>query len=189
MSELKITFKLDARDLGHLKHVMRQASALANETDPEKIVDSALSMIQHARNAKPPAYVLERIGTLEDIASMVLDRDWRLPDSTAKRVCHALAYFANPHDLIPDHVPVFGFLDDALMIEIVAREFRHELEGYYAFRSYRQGQRKRLKSPDQKSLLHMRLEAKRRQIRARIQDRRARDAARNARSKRAFKLW
>lgn len=189
MSELKITFKLDARDLGHLKHVMRQAAALANEEDPEKIVDSALSMMHHAREAKPPAYVLERIGTLEDIATMVQDRDWRLPDSVAKRVRNALAYFANPHDLIPDHVPVFGFLDDALMIEIVAREFRHELEGYYAFRSYREGLRKRLTSADQNSLLHTRLEAKRRQIRARIQHRRERDAARNARSTRPFKLW
>ena len=49
----------------------------------------------------------------------------------------ALAYFAEPEDLIPDDIPGLGFLDDAIMIELICRELRHEIEAYQDFRDYR----------------------------------------------------
>ena len=45
-----------------------------------------------------------------------------------KRVLNALAYLAEPEDLIPDHIPGIGFLDDAIMIELVVRELRPEID-------------------------------------------------------------
>ena len=50
---------------------------------------------------------------------------------------NALAYFAEPDDLIPDQIPGLGFLDDAIMVELVVRELRHEIEAYEDFRVFR----------------------------------------------------
>src|SRR5690606_9152285 len=47
-------------------------------------------------------------------------------------------YFADPKDVIPDHVQVLGYLDDAIMIELCVRELRHELEAYDDFCEYRE---------------------------------------------------
>jgi uncharacterized membrane protein YkvA (DUF1232 family) len=55
-----------------------------------------------------------------------------------QRVLACLTYFANPKDLIPDNVPVLGFLDDAIMIELSVRELKHELDAYDDFCDYRQ---------------------------------------------------
>ena len=69
---------------------------------------------------------------------MLEDHEWRLPATESTRVLNALAYFRDPEDLIPDHVPGLGFLDDAIMIELVVRELRHEMDAYRDFCDYRE---------------------------------------------------
>ena len=80
----------------------------------------------------------DRIDKLKRLIDMLSDLEWRLPHADAKRVLNALAYLAEPEDLIPDHIPGIGFLDDAIMIELVVRELRHEIEAYEDFCRYRQ---------------------------------------------------
>jgi uncharacterized membrane protein YkvA (DUF1232 family) len=71
---------------------------------------------------------------------MLSDLEWRLPHDDAARVLNALAYFAEPEDLIPDNIPGLGFLDDAIMIELVVRELKPEIEAYQDFCDYRDRQ-------------------------------------------------
>jgi len=52
-------------------------------------------------------------------------------------VLNALAYFTEPEDLIPDHIPGVGFLDDAIMVELLVRELKHEIEAYIDFCDFR----------------------------------------------------
>ena len=68
---------------------------------------------------------------------MITDLEWRLPHDEVGRVLNALAYFAEPEDLIPDSIPGLGFLDDAIMVELVVRELRHEIEAYDDFCEFR----------------------------------------------------
>ncbi len=69
---------------------------------------------------------------------MISDIEWRLPHTETTRVLNALAYFAEPDDLIPDSIPGIGFVDDAIMIELVVRELRHEIEAYGDFCQFRE---------------------------------------------------
>ncbi len=179
---MRVTFKLEDEDLAHLKRMLRSAAAAAKEKDPQKIVAAALVTARRAREAEPPAYVLEHITMIEGIARMVEDTQWRLPTSVRESVCGVLAYFAEPHDLIPDHIPVLGFLDDAIMIEIMAAGFLPELQGYRNFCRYRESLSPRLSEP----LLQQRLVKRRRQLRARIQRQRAQDGVSAGWR---FKLW
>jgi Protein of unknown function (DUF1232) len=42
--------------------------------------------------------------------------------------------------MIPDKIPGLGFLDDALMAELVIRELKHELDGYRDYCEYRENE-------------------------------------------------
>jgi uncharacterized membrane protein YkvA (DUF1232 family) len=128
--------------------------------------------------------VVERTEILEAMVEMVRDKDWVLPGSVRPRAVTALAYFVEPVDLIPDQVPGFGFLDDAIMIELMAQDLRHELDGYHDFCEFRNRARKSRRSTARE--LEVRLTAKRKQLRGRIQGRQDRD---RTRSNRRFRLW
>lgn len=46
----------------------------------------------------------------------------------------ALLYLINPFDIIPDFIPVFGYLDDAAVISFVIGTFKAELDDYQAWK-------------------------------------------------------
>src|SRR5690606_3891239 len=79
-----------------------------------------------------------RLERLDDMIAMVRDEGWHLDDEDKQHVLSALVYFADPKDVIPDHVEVLGFLDDAIMIELCVRELRHELDAYDDFCEFRE---------------------------------------------------
>ena len=61
---------------------------------------------------------------------MIEDSEWKIPEEERADVLSALAYFSDPEDLVPDHIPVLGFLDDAIMIELVAEELKDDIEAF-----------------------------------------------------------
>ena len=71
---------------------------------------------------------------------MLRDDGWNLPEEDRERVLSALVYFADPSDVIPDNIPVLGFLDDAIAIEMCVRDLHHELDAYDEFCEYRQAE-------------------------------------------------
>ena len=72
-----------------------------------------------------------------DPIAMLEDPEWPLDGQERVDVISALAYFHNPADLISDDVPVIGLIDDAIMIELVARELDCQLDAYDEFCEYR----------------------------------------------------
>lgn len=134
---LRVTFDLDEDDLRHFEMIMKQARKAAACMAPEDILAAAEEVLGDIDGDTAPGFVRERIDKLKRLIDMLSDLEWRLPHADAKRVLNALAYFAEPEDLIPDHIPGIGFLDDAIMIELVVRELRHEIEAYEDFCRYR----------------------------------------------------
>ena len=89
------------------------------------------------------------------------DAEWRIEGRHRTRVLDVLAYFAEPADLIPDQIPGGGFLDDAIMVELVVRELRPELDAYADFCRYRdeQGARGHLSADARRKRLECRRRA------------------------------
>ena len=104
---------------------------------PEDIVAAAEDLLQDIGSTGTPGFIQERIDKLRLLLRMMSDLEWRLPHQEATRVLNALAYFTEPDDLIPDHIPGLGFLDDAIMVELVVRELEHEIEAYRDFCEFR----------------------------------------------------
>lgn len=141
---LRISIDLDDEDLRHFRLIMREARKAAARTTPEDIVAAAELILRDVDQQKVPQFIAERLEKLSIMIQMLTDHEWRLPQKDTTRVLNALAYLTDSEDLIPDHVPGLGFLDDAIMIELVVRELRHEIEAYRDFCEYRaSGDRRR----------------------------------------------
>lgn len=134
---LRVTFELDDDDLKHFRLIMKEARRSAARVPPEDIVEAAEDLLTAVGKRRIPRFVAERLEKLRLLIGMLSDVHWRLPQQDAKRVLNALAYFTEPEDLIPDHVPGLGFLDDAIMVELVVRELRHEIDAYHDFCEFR----------------------------------------------------
>ena len=135
---LQISFELDDEDLQHFRLIMLHARDAVTRRTPEEIVATAGKLLEEIGTRRTPGFVTDRLTKMRRMMQMISDIEWRLPHEEVKRVLNALAYFAEPDDLIPDEIPGLGFLDDAIMIELVVRELRHEIDAYDDFCQFRQ---------------------------------------------------
>ncbi len=134
---LKVTFELSTNDLKHFRTIMREAREAAKAHDDSEVIAAAKELLGSVSGNNLPDFVIDRLRQLRVLIEMLEDDEWRIPARERNRVLNALAYFTEPNDLIPDHIPGLGFLDDAIMVELVARELRHEIEAYEDFCRYR----------------------------------------------------
>ena len=176
-TSFKISFSLDEQDVAYFRSLFRKAKKAAADVDRSEILASAKELVESVQKSKKtPSFVLEAVAAIEDLTQIIEDEDYRAPKPIANQVIAALAYFANPEDLIPDDIPVLGFLDDAIMIKFVEEEFKHELWGYRKFRKFRDGAEVRPWTKVAKGRLPARLEAQRAKVRADIERKKRADA-------------
>lgn len=170
---LRISFELSDEDLRHFQLIMREARQTASRMPPEDIVAAAEHLLENVEETKAPDFIVDRLQKLKLMIHMLSDIEWRLPHQEATRVLNALAYFAEPEDLIPDEIPGLGFLDDAIMIELVVRELKPEIEAYQDFCNYRE----RLQLDQGHTAVASRegwLESRRKELQSRMRRRRSR---------------
>ncbi len=168
---LHIAFELDDDDLEHFRLIMLQARNAASRKSPEEIVATANQLMQQIGAQRASGFIAERMQKLRQLMRMMSDIDWRIPHEESSRILNALAYFAEPDDLIPDEIPGLGYLDDAIMIELVVRELQHEIEAYEEFCEFR------AQKPTPASA---ELETTRTELQARMRQRRQRDLQRDS---------
>lgn len=135
---LDITIQLGDEDLDHFIEAMHRAQSKAADLNPQAIIDAASELLVDVPRVRVPLFIQERLSKLDTMIQLVKDDGYGLPDEDRERVLSCLAYFADPQDIIPDSVPVIGFLDDAIMIELCVRELRPEIDSYSDFVLYRQ---------------------------------------------------
>lgn len=175
---LDITFTLSDKDLDHFQGIVDKAkSAMESGAPEESVVTAARQLIDDARSSDLPAFIGGRLDKLEVVINMINDEEWQLSDDERNRVIGALIYFCDPEDLIPDHVPGFGFLDDAIYVEIIIRELAAEIESYQEFCTFRVAEEARRKESgddpyvdreawlaDKRATLHARMRKRRRTL-------------------------
>ena len=183
---MKVSFELKERDLRYFRERLKKVRKSKSARAEDRVVLGAVKLVSDVEEADPPAFVQERIAKLSQFIDMLRDREWRLEGKDRERILDALAYFVDPDDIIPDRVPGLGYLDDAIMVELVVKELAPELEAYEDFCAYRKKHRKKKDSEEE-------LETRRVSLQARMRRRRhrARSVARSSgkQSRSPLRLW
>ena len=187
---MRVTFQLTDSDLKYFRGIMKEVRDKTRQTTEEEIVLAAKELLATMVEATLPDFVRERMSRLEQMIGMLEDSEWALSGRDRERVVRGLAYFAEPEDMIPDRIPVLGFLDDAIMVELVAIELAHELEAYEDFCGFRVACDERSGGSDDPATRAQWIEARRRQLHARMRRRRSRRRQRSGSSSHSpISLW
>lgn len=134
---IRVSFELSDADIRHFKRISKSAREYAKGTDEAAVIDAAASLLKEVNAKKVPDFIGERLHRLQSLIDMLRDAEWNLASPERDRVLAAIAYFSESQDMIPDATPGLGFLDDAIMIELVTRELKHEIEAYDDFCAFR----------------------------------------------------
>lgn len=103
----------------------------------DEIARAARSVLAQAREQAHP-FVRERIAAVPEVLAMMADEDWCLGELQRRRARALVEYVRAEDDLIPDHVPVIGLLDDAILVDRCLDALRDELADWRDFRAFRE---------------------------------------------------
>jgi uncharacterized membrane protein YkvA (DUF1232 family) len=134
---MKVSFELSPRDMRYFRDRLKRVRAGEGTRDEETVIRLAEELVEEAVTAEPPEFVRVRLLKLERLIEMLRDAEWRLQGRDRARILDALVYFVDPDDLIPDRVPGIGYLDDAIMVELIAQELKHDIHAYEDFCEFR----------------------------------------------------
>lgn len=66
---------------------------------------------------------------------MITSKDYEITTKTKAIIAGTLAYVVLPIDVIPDFLPVVGWLDDGLVLGITLKTLSEEIENFKLFRN------------------------------------------------------
>lgn len=168
---LRVTFDLEDEDLAYFRDSLDKARALTEARSETDILRNADERIMAVHRTKMPKFVADRVAKLGALIEMMRDTEWALPPTERGNVLVALAYLAEAEDLIPDEVPVLGYVDDAIMIELAVKELQPEIEAFVDFCRYRANERARQRNDNLSRDEYLAI--KRRELHDRMRRRRA----------------
>lgn len=177
---LKLIVELSTRDLRYFRKALRQSREAVRDADDAEIIDAVRQVLDEIHANEPlPDFVSKRLPELEALIQMLTDEDWKLPTTEREKLLATFVYFADPEDILPDDIPVIGYLDDVIMIELVATELRHVREAYMDFCNFRDEFEKKHGKKLDAAIRRDRLDRKRQKLHQRMRRRTANDKKRS----------
>ena len=104
--------------------------------DKEKTQETLEKAFEKAKKNKGP---IERV--FEDLKlMMLLVKDYAsgryrdVPYGSIVAALGGIIYFLSPIDLIPDFIPIIGYIDDVFVLGLVLKQIHNDLENYKEWR-------------------------------------------------------
>jgi len=179
---MRFTIELSNRDLKFFREALKKSRNAVRHADEAEIIEAIGDVLAEIKSEEPlPDFVSKRIPQLESMIRMLQDDEWSLPIDERERMLATFVYFGDPEDIVPDHIPVIGYLDDIIMIELTVRELHHVREAYDDFCDFRDSVDKDVESIVRRD----RIDKKRQQLHQRMKRRLQKDR----RAKKSTTLW
>ena len=135
---LTISFELSDRDLQYFREALKHSRNAVRHAEEAEILEAIRDVLEDIQSNEPlPDFVARRIPEIESLIHMLTDDEWQLPDSDRERLLAMFIYFGDPEDIIPDDIPVIGYLDDVIVIELIMQELHHVRDAYDDFCLFR----------------------------------------------------
>ncbi len=115
-------------------HARNRAAEIVRSPDKlREMVAEAREKADSAGGATSPlSGVIEDLKTMFDLLRAVARGNYRLRKETLILIAGAVLYFVIPIDVIPDFIPVAGFIDDAAVIAWVVKTCKTEIDLFRA---------------------------------------------------------
>ena len=169
---MRFSLELSDRDLRFFRDALSKARLAMRDAEESEIIEAIGDVLAEIKSEEPlPDFVARRIPQLESMLRMLQDDEWRLPPEERERLLATFIYFGDPEDILPDHIPVIGYLDDVIMIELVVRELRHVREAYDDFCDFRDRYDSKSKSRSDAAVRRDRIDRKRQALHQRMKRR------------------
>jgi uncharacterized membrane protein YkvA (DUF1232 family) len=129
MAEKVPTFKQEDAEKELQKSAAEAEELLKDKDKSKETIGDAMKKAESVRSS------LEKVWhQLQLMFSLVKDYTAgnykEVPVKTIALVMGAILYFLMPVDLVPDFIPVFGYLDDVAVIGLVIKQISIDLENY-----------------------------------------------------------
>ena len=169
---MRFSLELTDRDLNFFRAALKKSREAVRDADESDILEAVGDVLAEIKLEEPlPDFVAKRIPQLDSMIRMLKDDEWQLPDADREKLLATFVYFGDPEDILPDHIPVIGYLDDVIMIELVVRELQHVRDAYDDFCEYRDGYDQKFKTGHDPAVRRDRIDRKRQQLHQRMKRR------------------
>ena len=112
-----------------------QSKVNAADAAPEKVAQEKDKTLDKIKNASALSGLFDNIRTAYDMVSdSVTGKYQGVAKSTLALLAGGLAYLALPLDLVPDFIPVAGWVDDAAVLAWIFKRCADEFQKYKAFK-------------------------------------------------------
>ena len=127
---MDVHITLTDADLARFVEAMKVRKTPPNAVDMTTTVAEVRKVLHAIKMGDLPEFITTRLKSVETMLAMLEDKGFGLPEENRANVLTALAYFVTADDEIPDSLPIIGFLDDAIIIELCTRDLAPALARY-----------------------------------------------------------
>lgn len=120
------------------QEALRKKASKVKESDVEKIVHREAEIDEKIMDV--PGKFTKMINQIKLLFELIRDY-WKgeykaVPWTSIAMAVGALVYFLSPVDLIPDFIPVVGYIDDAAVVGLAIKAIHGDLRTYCAHKKY-----------------------------------------------------
>ena len=124
-----ISINIDEQVKDHFEQFIQKHGTHIDANDIHK----AQEKIKTIHGDSKDTYVLHQITSLESMINMIEDDSWQTDDDTKQQINATIRYFVDDSDVIPDHIPGIGYVDDCIVIDNTMDAIENTLLEYMDF--------------------------------------------------------
>ncbi|MCB1604743.1 MAG: DUF1232 domain-containing protein [Xanthomonadales bacterium] len=126
---VSISIDIDNQVKEHFNQFVKNHGSVINDSD----IKHAKEKIAEIRASDSDGYIIEQTSSLESMIAMISDKTWESDKENLKKINATIKYFVDDEDIIPDHIPGIGYLDDCIIIDNTMDDVSDELDEYKDF--------------------------------------------------------
>lgn len=117
------------------KELNRRSEKITNN-DVKKVLEKESEIEEKVEKAGPLREYIDVVKSMFALVNAYWNGEYReIPWFTIAAIVAALLYVFTPIDLIPDVIPVIGFVDDAFVVAACLKLVKQDLAGFDAWRA------------------------------------------------------